>query len=62
MNNKQLIDVLTQALELANKAGVYTLKDSSTIQSVLLELEKRIIPKEEEIVETAKVVEKPSKK
>lgn len=62
MNNKQLVDVLTQALELANKAGAYTLKDSSTIQSVLLELEKRIVPKEEEIVETAKVVEKPSKK
>lgn len=62
MNNKQLIDVLTQALELANKAGVYTLKDSSTIQSVLLELEKRIVPKEEEIVETVEVAGKPSKK
>ncbi len=61
MSNKELLGVLSQALELANKSGVYTLKDSSTIQSILLELEKRIVPKED-VVEDVIAKEKPSKK
>ncbi len=53
MNSEQALDVLEQALNIANKKGAFELKDSAVILTALnvLKLE---FPKTEEIVEEIK--------
>jgi hypothetical protein len=55
MENKQLVDVITQALEIANKAGVYNLKDSAIIFTALTEITQKLVP-EVEVVENPEIL------
>lgn len=50
MENSQSIEILTQALELANKAGVYNLKDSALIFTALNEVSQVMLAKNEEVL------------
>lgn len=55
MDNKQSLDVLEQALNVANKAGAFTLRDAAVINSAFESLKANLLQKPEPTpAETAK--------
>jgi hypothetical protein len=51
MSNEQAFNVLVQALSVANKAGVFDLKDSATVFQALGVLGPLFVPQEEVVEE-----------
>lgn len=55
MASNQSMEIITEALELANKSGVYNLKDSALIFSALNELSQKL-SLQEELVQSPELV------
>lgn len=56
MDTKNALQIITNALKIANKAGVFELQDSATVFAALLAIKKEIEPQEEAVDKPAEDV------